>query len=217
MYGDLTIDENIEFFAEIHGVNNYEARRNELLNFTRLTNFRNRLAAKLSGGMKQKLALACTLIHKPEILLLDEPTTGVDPVSRRDFWKILSELLHTGITIILTTPYLDEAERCSRVALINKGKLLQVGTPSEIKNLYKNNLFEIISNDIRRTYTLLKENSLVIEVQAFGDRIDFAISNENNLHEIKSYLKGKNIIIENIRQISPTLENVFISYLTEKI
>ncbi|MEK7819457.1 MAG: ABC transporter ATP-binding protein [Bacteroidota bacterium] len=217
LYGDLTIDENIEFFAEIHGVNNYEARRNELLNFTRLTNFRNRLAAKLSGGMKQKLALACTLIHKPEILLLDEPTTGVDPVSRRDFWKILSELLHTGITIILTTPYLDEAERCSRVALINKGKLLQVGTPSEIKNLYKNNLFEIISNDIRRTYTLLKENSLVIEVQAFGDRIDFAISNENNLHEIKSYLKGKNIIIENIRQISPTLENVFISYLTEKI
>ncbi|KAF0146874.1 MAG: ABC-type transport system ATPase component, partial [Ignavibacteria bacterium] len=115
LYGDLTIDENIEFFADIHGVKHFEERRDELLEFTRLTPFRDRLADKLSGGMKQKLALACTLIHKPKIIFLDEPTTGVDPVSRRDFWKILSNLLKEGITIFMSTPYLDEAERCNRV------------------------------------------------------------------------------------------------------
>jgi ABC-2 type transport system ATP-binding protein len=104
LYGDLTIDENIEFFAEIHGIKKYEARRTELLDFMRLTQFRDRLADKLSGGMKQKLALACTLIHAPQVIFLDEPTTGVDPVSRRDFWKILSSLLKSGITIIMTTP-----------------------------------------------------------------------------------------------------------------
>ena len=108
LYGDLTIDENIEFFAEIHNVNDFENRRNELLEFTRLTPFRDRLADNLSGGMKQKLALACSLIHKPQVLFLDEPTTGVDPVSRRDFWKILSNLLKEGITILMSTPYLDE-------------------------------------------------------------------------------------------------------------
>ena len=123
LYGDLTVDENIEFFAEIHGVRNYHARRNELLEFTRLTPFRDRFAEKLSGGMKQKLALVCTLIHPPEIIFLDEPTTGVDPVSRRDFWKVLSSLQKSGITILMTTPYLDEAERCNRVALMNDGRI----------------------------------------------------------------------------------------------
>ncbi|KAB2842978.1 MAG: ABC transporter ATP-binding protein, partial [Melioribacteraceae bacterium] len=118
LYGDLTIDENIEFFADIHNVKDFKQRRDELLEFTRLKPFRDRLADKLSGGMKQKLALACSLIHKPEILFLDEPTTGVDPVSRRDFWKILSNLMKEGITILMTTPYLDEAERCNRVAMM---------------------------------------------------------------------------------------------------
>src|SRR5205823_12111949 len=124
LYTDLSVDENIEFFARINGVKDFRKRREELLEFTRLTQFRDRLADKLSGGMKQKLALACTLIHTPEIIFLDEPTTGVDPVTRRDFWKILSNLLHQGITIFMTTPYLDEAERCTRVALMNHGKLL---------------------------------------------------------------------------------------------
>ncbi|HET6402889.1 MAG TPA: ABC transporter ATP-binding protein, partial [Candidatus Kapabacteria bacterium] len=109
LYPDLSVDENIEFFAEIHEVMDYQARRNELLEFTRLTPFRDRLADQLSGGMKQKLALAATLIHKPELIFLDEPTTGVDPVSRREFWKILAELMHEGITILMTTPYIDEA------------------------------------------------------------------------------------------------------------
>jgi ABC-2 type transport system ATP-binding protein len=133
LYGDLTIDENVAFFAEIHGVADYHARRDQLLDMTQLTPFRRRLADKLSGGMKQKLALACTLVHEPELILLDEPTTGVDPVSRREFWKLLSEFLSHGITILMSTPYLDEAERCSRVALLHQGRLLACDEPSRLR------------------------------------------------------------------------------------
>ena len=133
LYGDLTIDENVAFFAEIHGVTGYQRRRDQLLDMTQLTPFRGRLADKLSGGMKQKLALACTLVHEPELILLDEPTTGVDPVSRREFWKLLSEFLSHGITILMSTPYLDEAERCTRVALLHEGRLLASDEPSRLR------------------------------------------------------------------------------------
>jgi ABC-2 type transport system ATP-binding protein len=133
LYGDLSIDENIAFFAEIHGVSKYQQRRDQLLGMTQLTPFRARLADKLSGGMKQKLALACTLVHEPQLILLDEPTTGVDPVSRREFWKLLSEFLSHGITILMSTPYLDEAERCSRVALLHEGRLLACDEPSRLR------------------------------------------------------------------------------------
>ena len=133
LYGDLTIDENIAFFAEVHGVRRYQGRRNQLLEMTQLTPFRTRLADRLSGGMKQKLALVCTLVHEPELLLLDEPTTGVDPVSRREFWKLLSEFLSQGITILMSTPYLDEAERCTRVALLHEGHLLASDDPSRLR------------------------------------------------------------------------------------
>ncbi len=137
LYGDLTVDENIEFFAEIHRVRDFRKRREELLEFTRLTPFRDRLAERLSGGMRQKLALACTLVHTPRLIFLDEPTTGVDPVSRRDFWKILSALLKTGITIVMSTPYLDEAERSSRVGLIAGGRLVAADTPQAVKALMR--------------------------------------------------------------------------------
>ena len=130
LYGDLTIDENIAFFAEVHGVRDYRRRRDQLLAMTQLTPFRARLADRLSGGMKQKLALACTLVHEPELILLDEPTTGVDPVSRREFWKLLSEFLANGITILMSTPYLDEAERCTRVALVHEGRVLAADEPA---------------------------------------------------------------------------------------
>lgn len=133
LYGDLTVDENVAFFAEIHGMRNYAARRDQLLELTQLTAFRARLAERLSGGMKQKLALACTLVHEPELILLDEPTTGVDPVSRREFWKLLSEFLSAGITIVMSTPYLDEAERCHRVALLHDGRLLACDEPSALR------------------------------------------------------------------------------------
>ena len=133
LYGDLSIDENIAFFAEIHGVGDYRDRRDRLLELTGLTPFRSRLADRLSGGMKQKLALACTLVHEPQVIVLDEPTTGVDPVSRREFWKLLSEFLEAGITILMSTPYLDEAERCTRVALLHEGRVLALDTPAALR------------------------------------------------------------------------------------
>ena len=133
LYGDLTIDENIAFFAEVHGVASYHDRRDHLLEITQLKPFRARRADRLSGGMKQKLALACTLVHEPQLLLLDEPTTGVDPVSRREFWKLLSEFLAQGITILMSTTYMDEAERCTRIALLHEGHLLESGEPSRLR------------------------------------------------------------------------------------
>jgi ABC-2 type transport system ATP-binding protein len=217
LYGDLTIDENIEFFAEIHGVYDYHARRNELLEFTRLTQFRDRLAEKLSGGMKQKLALACTLIHTPEIIFLDEPTTGVDPVSRRDFWKVLSALLKSGITIIMTTPYLDEAERCSRVALMDAGKILMTDSPANIKKVMNGEVIELICSNIRGSFSLLKKLSLVKEVQAFGDRLNLVVnSSANDMQTIIQYLNSNSIQITDWRVVKPSLENVFISLLSDR-
>jgi len=214
LYGDLTVDENIEFFAKIHGVKNFEARRNELLEFTRLTPFRTRLADKLSGGMKQKLALACTLIHTPEIILLDEPTTGVDPVSRRDFWKILSDLLKSGITIVMTTPYLDEAERCSRVGLMNNGGLMVVDTPQKVKALMKYQIIEIVCGQIRKAFSVLKTLPAVKEAQAFGDRLNVAVENrDRDFPLIKSELEKQGISVTSARLAPPSLENVFISLL----
>jgi ABC-2 type transport system ATP-binding protein len=137
LYGDLTIDENIAFFAEIHGVANYHARRDQLLAMTQLLPFRGRLADQLSGGMKQKLALACTLVHEPALIVLDEPTTGVDPVSRRELWKLLSDFLSQGITIVMSTTYFDEAERCTRVALLHEGRLLAGGPPADVRGSHK--------------------------------------------------------------------------------
>jgi ABC-2 type transport system ATP-binding protein len=133
LYGDLTVDENVSFFAEVHGVREFVTRRDDLLEMTQLAPFRQRLADRLSGGMKQKLALVCTLIHEPDLLLLDEPTTGVDPVSRREFWKLLSEFLARGITILMSTPYLDEAERCSRIALLHDGRVLAGDEPARLQ------------------------------------------------------------------------------------
>jgi ABC-2 type transport system ATP-binding protein len=133
LYGDLTIDENVAFFAEVHGVGDYRRHRDQLLEMTQLAPFHGRLAERLSGGMKQKLALVCTLVHQPDLLILDEPTTGVDPVSRREFWKLLSEFLAQGITILMSTPYLDEAERCARVALLHDGRLLACDDPSRLR------------------------------------------------------------------------------------
>ena len=217
LYGDLTIDENIEFFAEIHDLYDYTKRRNELLEFTRLTPFRNRLAEKLSGGMKQKLALACTLIHTPDIIFLDEPTTGVDPVSRRDFWKVLSALLKTGITIVMTTPYLDEAERCSKVAMMNNGRILITDTPANLKKQMAGEVVEIVCSDIRSTFSLLKNNPLVKEVQAFGDRVNIVVASAvNDVNAILAQMKQKGIVVVDWRVIKPSLENVFISLLTEQ-
>ena len=216
LYGDLTVDENIEFFAEIHGVRDYRPRREELLEFTRLTPFRARLADKLSGGMKQKLALACTLIHTPEVIFLDEPTTGVDPVSRRDFWKILASLLKEGITIVMTTPYLDEAERCHRVALMNEGAIMVADAPANLKRLLRGTLVEVVCSELRRAVALLKDFPLTREVQAFGDRLNVIVDDsKRDMPKVLSYLKGHAIQVEDWRVVTPSLENIFISLLTE--
>lgn len=215
LYGDLSIDENIEFFADIHGVKNYKERRNELLEFTRLTPFRDRLADKLSGGMKQKLALACTLIHKPKIIFLDEPTTGVDPVSRRDFWKILSNLLKDGITIFMTTPYLDEAERCNRVALMDKGKIISCDTPKNVKDSMHMQVIEIVCSPIREAYNLLK-SSTEYEVQMYGDRLNVSVYDFDKDYAVIKELFDKNNITEiDKRLITPSLENVFIHFMSK--
>ncbi len=145
----------MSFFAEIHGVRDWETRRDELLDMLRMTPFRDRLADRLSGGMKQKLALACTLIHTPELLVLDEPTTGVDPVSRRDFWRILARLQREGLTLLLTTPYLDEAERCQRVALMDRGRILNVSTPDALRASATGAVVEILAAPKRRAAELL--------------------------------------------------------------
>ena len=212
LYGDLTIDENIEFFAEIHLVQDFRKRREELLEFTRLTPFRGRLAERLSGGMRQKLALACTLIHTPRLIFLDEPTTGVDPVSRRDFWKILSSLLRSGITIVMTTPYMDEAERCSRVGLLAGGRLLAADTPRNIKLLMRGTVVEIVCPEIRRAFSILRRLPGVREVQLFGDRLNAVVDEpEIGIPLIEAALLREAIPVLQKRLLPPSLENVFIS------
>lgn len=213
LYADLTIDENIEFFAELHGVKQFKERRNELLEFTRLTKFRKFLAGKLSGGMKQKLALACTLIHKPKIIFLDEPTTGVDPVSRRDFWKILSELHNDGVTIVISTPYMDEAERFNTIAMMNNGKLLMCESPKEIKASMKKVILEIVTPGLREAYKVITEKT-TFESQLFGDRIDVALDNyEKDYITIEALLRDENITMISHRLKPVSLENVFIHLL----
>jgi ABC-2 type transport system ATP-binding protein len=218
LYGDLSIDENIEFFAEINRVFDYKDKREQLLEFTRLKPFRARLTEKLSGGMKQKLALACTLVHTPRIIFLDEPTTGVDPVSRRDFWRILQSLLKDGITIVMSTPYLDEAERCSRVALMSKGRAIRVDTPENLKSEMKGQILEVVCDQVRHASALLKARAAGGEVQTFGDRLHVIVDDAGkDVRQVERFLKDNKISIEGIRVIPPSLENVFISLLTHTV
>jgi ABC-2 type transport system ATP-binding protein len=214
LYGDLTVDENMEFFACIHGVGDFQKRREELLSFTRLTPFRARFAERLSGGMKQKLALACTLIHRPRIVFLDEPTTGVDPVSRREFWLILSELVRQGVSIIMSTPYLDEAERAGRVGLMSRGRLMAVETPAAIKASLRGAVLEILCTNIRRAAEALKSSGVLREVQLFGDRLSaFADDGERGAESARSVLEAAGIHGPSIRRVPPSLENAFISLM----
>lgn len=214
LYHDLTIDENIDFFAEIHKVKNFNKRKEELLEFTRLNQYRNRLAGKLSGGMKQKLALACTLIHTPQIIFLDEPTTGVDPLSRRDFWKILSSLLKLEITIVVSTPYLDESERSTRVAMMNQGKILLCDKPEVIKSLMNAQIIEIICSEARKAYFILQKFYKKSDIQLFGDRLHICVKNaDKEKSKILRLLINEKVETVSIRLIPPSLEDVFIAKL----
>jgi drug efflux transport system ATP-binding protein len=212
LYGDLSIDENIAFFAEIHGVTDYRARRDRLLEMTQLLPFRARLADQLSGGMKQKLALACTLVHEPDVILLDEPTTGVDPVSRREFWKLLSQFLAQGITIFMSTPYLDEAERCSRVALLHEGRVLALDTPEHLRATLPGALFEVIVPDPRGAVRALQSKAGVTDAQVFGERLHVWGSSPEQLSDV---VRRAGLQATSIRAIHPSLEDVFIARLAE--
>ncbi len=223
LYGDLSIDENISFFAEIHGLRmrdpSIRARRERLLDLTQLAQFRTRLAEQLSGGMKQKLALACTLIHEPKIILLDEPTTGVDPVSRREFWKLLSEFLAQGITILMATPYLDEAERCSRVALLHQGALLALDTPANLRAALPGIVMEVIALDRDRATNVLEQMPGVADVQLFGERAHVRLATDAALSDpqrLASALQTAGIAIESIRRVPASLEDVFIARVSKE-
>ena len=218
LYGDLTIDENIAFFAEIHGVTDYRERRNDLLAMTQLTRFRDRLADKLSGGMKQKLALACTLVHQPDVVLLDEPTTGVDPVSRREFWKLLSHFLDSGITILMTTPYLDEAERCHRVALVHDGRTLALDTPARLRTSLPGIWIESFSTDARGVRDRLRATGHA-HVEVFGERLHIwvpeAVDEAAAQRALAAVAAQAGVPAIEGRAITPTLEDVFIARLAE--
>jgi ABC-2 type transport system ATP-binding protein len=218
LYGDLTIDENIAFFAEIHGVPRYQGARDRLLEMTQLTPFRARRADRLSGGMKQKLALACTLVHEPKVLLLDEPTTGVDPVSRREFWKLLSEFLSSGLTIVMATPYLDEAERCARVALLHGGCLLAVDAPATLRQRLGGQMVEVVTETPRPPLDVLAALPGVEDVQAFGERAHVRVSGTaaERAASIRSSLEQKGIRVMTVRPVAASLEDVFIDLITPK-
>ncbi len=216
LYPDLTVEENIRFYGDIYGVSGsaFRDRMDELLGFSNLTPFRRRFAGNLSGGMKQKLGLACALIHTPKVLFLDEPTNGVDPVSRRDFWRILYRLLQEGVTIFVSTAYLDEAERCTRVGLMHKGRLMGVGTPQEVKRLMKGSLLEIACGDARRAAEALKAAGLG-SVAVFGDRLHVVVKDlERSRPEILKALEAAGVSCGEVRQAEPSLEDVFVSSLS---
>ena len=220
LYGDLTVDENVAFFAEIHGVRGWRPRRDALLDMLRLAPFRARLADRLSGGMKQKLALACTLIHTPKLLILDEPTTGVDPVSRRDFWRILARLQREGLTIVLTTPYLDEAERCQRVALMDRGRILTVSAPDALRRETADALVELIARPKRQAVEWLRAQSDIADVESFGERLHVTLRGRGDAEaagrRLASALAAQGVTVESVRAVPPTLEDVFISRIRDE-
>ena len=214
LYGNLTVMENIHFYADLYEVPRKERppRVERLLTFSNLAPFQDRLAQNLSGGMKQKLGLACALVHTPEVLFLDEPTNGVDPVSRRDFWRILYDLLQEGVTILISTAYLDEAERCHRVGLMHQGRFLSVGSPKEVKDLMKGELWEVRCPQKMRALEVLKNLAGVRSAGIFGDKIHVLLEEgEKARGDMERLLPESGNEILSLRKISPSLEDVFIS------
>ena len=219
LYGDLTVMENLVFFADIFQVERQEReeRTRALLDFARLTEFTGRRAAHLSGGMQKKLALACTLIHKPEIIFLDEPTTGVDPVSRREFWDILTELHLEGVTLFVSTPYMDEAERCSRVALMFEGDVIVCDAPERVKGLVEGELLELRPDRLREASRIIEGLPGVLEVQTYGDLLHVFVDDaERRMLTVQEVLAGAGIVVEGLRQTRPRMEEAFISLIRKR-
>ncbi|MCL1864244.1 MAG: ABC transporter ATP-binding protein [Spirochaetes bacterium] len=212
LYEDLTVEENIIFFGRLFGVSRREIKKRipALYEFSRLEPFKDRLAGKLSGGMKQKLGLACSLIHSPDLILLDEPTNGVDPVSRREFWKILYNLLSDGVTIVVSTAYLDEAERCNRVSMMSEGRFIRSGTPLEIKSSIGGLMLEIITANVWRAEEVLHMKGKFKNIIREGNGIKiFTHSEAKDMKIIKELLDKEKIKVLSVKKQFPTLENCF--------
>ncbi len=219
LYGDLSVRENIEFYADIFGVRGpeREPQIQRLLHFARLEEFQGRAAGVLSGGMKKKLGLACALIHRPQVLFLDEPTNGVDPISRREFWDILSDLHIAGVTIFVSTAYMDEAERCSRVGLIFKGEIIRQGAPADLRQLVRGDLLAVITQDHADVQAALGKLEGIYEVQVYGDRLHVVVDDAGKREpEIRAALTAAHITVTNIRPTLPHLEEAFISLVTHQ-
>jgi ABC-2 type transport system ATP-binding protein len=215
LYRDMTVEENLRFAAEIFNVPRgvIAERMDRLFAFSRLGPFRSRLAEYLSGGMRQKLALAATLIHEPDVLLLDEPTTGVDPVSRREFWEILRGLHGAGKTIVVATPYMDEAERCGRLALMHQGRILTVESPQALKTRMEGVLVEVIASPRRAALAAAQRLRRVLHGNLFGDRLHLVVADRSDLDPLRGSLSDAGVAVESIRVIEPSLEDVFVSLL----
>jgi ABC-2 type transport system ATP-binding protein len=217
LYEDLTVDENIRFYADLFGVDKREReqRAPQLLRAAGMGEFRMRLAGKLSGGMKQKLGLVCAMIHRPKVILLDEPTTGVDPLSRRDFWRILYELIAEGVGILTSTAYLDEAERCHRVALMHQGKLLFCDTPANLKAKLSKGVVSIISPESRRVHQQLERAEGLSSLMLTGDGLHLVVDDaKRRIPEFEAQLKNAGIPFATVRQVTPTIEDLFVDAVT---
>lgn len=218
LYGTLTVEENLEFFADLYRVspNLRMRRKEELLKWSRLQSFRDRRAVNLSGGMQKKLHLCCALIHKPEILFLDEPTIGVDPVSRRELWEILYDLVAEGLTLFVTTPYMDEADRCHRVALMDHGRILRCASPAALREHLTEAVLELRADPLHAAREVLRKASLPGRSYLMGDRLHIlSPEREANLTRLRRALEADGVRVESLRQISPTVEDVFLSVLGE--
>jgi len=216
LYGELSVIENLQFFATLFDVStkDFTKRTKRLLEFAGLAEFKSRRAAHLSGGMQKKLALACTLIHQPEILLLDEPTTGVDPISRREFWNILTELHLQGTTILVSTPYMDEADRCSRVGLMYTGKLVECDSPQKIREKLEGEIIEIQPEDWQKALKTVAGLSGVREAQTYGESIHLLVdSGRRRLPEIERALRRARVPYRSIRIAPARMEEAFISLI----
>jgi ABC-2 type transport system ATP-binding protein len=219
LYGDLSVLENIHFYADLYQVSKKErkGRIERLLRFANLEPFGKRKAQDLSGGMKQKLGLICALIHTPQVLFLDEPTTGVDPLSRRDFWVILYDLLKEGVTILFSTSYLDEAERCSRIGLIYQGELLIAETPSAVKAQMGRTVLELRLEDHRKGMKMLEGEKSLHSLVLSGDRIHVLVDDPREGERvIREVLKAEGMEILGLIEVRPSLEDVFVSIIRER-
>jgi len=214
LYGELTVQENLELFADLYSVSEHERmpRLRRLMHFSRLEPFRDRLGRDLSGGMKQKLALSCALIHTPKLLLLDEPTTGVDPLSRRDLWRLLFELWQEGVTIIVSTPYMDEAERCSRVGFLSQGRLIAAGRPGDLRNRFRGTIIEVYTERRFAAKDALARLPHVAGVNIFGEGLHVTVDIPDPAAaeaHMRRGLESQGLAVRSLKQVEPTIEDVF--------